>query len=77
MNTIKLKKRFLIAALFAATMAGSAACGVTDTAKETPIDIYVDGPILQDRYRSNVGQLPIPVVYGMTWGELAGGHRCL
>ena len=40
--------------------------------RPNPNGFYVDGPILQDKYKSNVGQLPIPVVYGMTWGELAG-----
>ena len=40
--------------------------------RPNPNGFYVDGPILQEDYRSGVGQLPIPVVYGMTWGELAG-----
>lgn len=40
--------------------------------RPNPNGFYIDGPILQDDYKSNVGQLPIPVVYGMTWGELAG-----
>ena len=39
--------------------------------RPNPNGFYVDGPILREAYRSNVGQLPIPVVYGMTWGELA------
>lgn len=39
--------------------------------RPNPNGFYVDGPILQDKYKSNVGQLPIPIVYGMTWGELA------
>ncbi len=39
--------------------------------RPNPNGFYVDGPILHDDYKSNVGQLPIPVVYGMTWGELA------
>ena len=39
--------------------------------RPNPNGFYVDGPILQDAYKSGVGQLPIPVVYGMTWGELA------
>lgn len=51
-----------------------------------PNGFYVDGPILQDRYKSGVGALPIPVVHGMTLGELAkmingehwlpGGNQC-
>lgn len=32
---------------------------------------YVDGPVLEDEHRSFVGMHPIPVVYGMTIGELA------
>ena len=40
--------------------------------RPNPNGFYVDGTILQEDYRSGVGQLPIPTVYGMTWGELAG-----
>ena len=40
--------------------------------RPNPNGFYVDGGILRDDYRSTVGQLPIPTVYGMTWGELAG-----
>ena len=32
---------------------------------------YVDGPILDMSLKSGVGGLPIPIVYGMTLGELA------
>nr|MCR4893069.1 DUF1343 domain-containing protein [Lachnospiraceae bacterium] len=39
--------------------------------RPNPNGFYVDGPVLKDEYKSNIGQLPIPVVYGMTWGELA------
>ena len=39
--------------------------------RPNPNGFYVDGGILKDGYQSGVGQLPIPVVYGMTWGELA------
>ena len=39
--------------------------------RPNPNGFYVDGPILKDGYRSEVGGLPIPVVYGLTWGELA------
>ncbi|MCM1449114.1 MAG: DUF1343 domain-containing protein [Clostridiales bacterium] len=31
----------------------------------------VDGPVLDMKYRSGVGRLPIPVLHGMTLGELA------
>jgi uncharacterized protein YbbC (DUF1343 family) len=36
-----------------------------------PNGFYVDGPILDTKYRSFVGMQPIPVVYGMTIGEYA------
>lgn len=39
--------------------------------RPNPNGFYVDGEILKDEYASNVGRLPIPTVYGMTWGELA------
>ena len=32
----------------------------------------IDGPILEDEMRSYIGMLPIPVLYSMTPGELAG-----
>ncbi len=47
---------------------------------------YIDGPVLDIRFRSFVGMHPVPVVYGMSIGEyalmingegwLAGGVRC-
>ena len=39
--------------------------------RPNPNGFYVDGPILDMKYKSGVGCLPIPVVYGMTLGELA------
>jgi uncharacterized protein YbbC (DUF1343 family) len=36
-----------------------------------PLGYYVDGPILENEFRSFVGLHPIPIVYGMTPGELA------
>ncbi|HEV3413739.1 MAG TPA: DUF1343 domain-containing protein [Puia sp.] len=36
-----------------------------------PNGSYVDGPILDTKFRSFVGMQPIPVVYGMTIGEYA------
>lgn len=39
--------------------------------RPNPNGYYVDGPILDMQYRSGVGYLPIPVVHGMTLGELA------
>ena len=32
---------------------------------------YVDGPILEDKFKSFVGMHPVPIVYGMTIGEYA------
>lgn len=39
--------------------------------RPNPNGMYVDGPILDIKYKSGVGALPIPVVHGMTLGELA------
>lgn len=39
--------------------------------RPNPNGYYVDGPILQDGFYSGVGMLPLPVVHGMTLGELA------
>lgn len=39
--------------------------------RPNPNGMTVDGPILDMRLESGVGQLPIPVVHGMTLGELA------
>lgn len=39
--------------------------------RPNPLGFYVDGPILDMKYKSGVGGLPIPVVHGMTLGELA------
>jgi uncharacterized protein YbbC (DUF1343 family) len=39
--------------------------------RPNPNGFYVDGPILNMKYKSGVGYLPIPVVHGMTLGELA------
>jgi uncharacterized protein YbbC (DUF1343 family) len=39
--------------------------------RPNPNGMYVDGPILDMKYKSGVGWLPIPVVHGMTLGELA------
>ena len=39
--------------------------------RPNPNGMYVDGPILDMNYRSGVGRLPIPVVHGLTLGELA------
>lgn len=39
--------------------------------RPNPNGHYVDGPILDMKYKSAVGWLPIPTVHGMTLGELA------
>ncbi len=39
--------------------------------RPNPNIMYVDGPILDMKFKSGVGYLPIPIVYGMTMGELA------
>ena len=39
--------------------------------RPNPNGHYVDGPLLDMRYKSAVGWLPLPVVHGMTLGELA------
>lgn len=39
--------------------------------RPNPIGFYVDGPILDMKYKSGVGGLPITNVHGMTLGELA------
>ena len=48
--------------------------------RPNPNGHYVDGSLLEPEYRSFVGMHPIPVVHGMTLGELAGminGERWL
>lgn len=39
--------------------------------RPNPNGDYIDGPVLQPKFRSFVGMHPIPVVHGMTMGELA------
>lgn len=46
-------------------------CEVIVLDRPNPNGHYVDGPILDMRYKSGVGWLPIPVVHGMTMGEIA------
>lgn len=40
--------------------------------RPNPNGMYVDGPILKQKHRSFIGMHHIPVVHGMTLGELAG-----
>jgi uncharacterized protein YbbC (DUF1343 family) len=39
--------------------------------RPNPLGFYVDGPILEKKFKSLVGMQPIPIVYGMTIGEYA------
>lgn len=39
--------------------------------RPNPNGHYVDGPVLEVKYKSFVGMQPVPVVYGMTIGEYA------
>lgn len=39
--------------------------------RPNPLGWIVDGPVLDMKLRSGVGRLPIPVIHGMTMGELA------
>ena len=46
-------------------------CAVIVLDRPNPNGHYVDGPTLDMRYKSGVGWLPIPVVHGLTMGEIA------
>jgi uncharacterized protein YbbC (DUF1343 family) len=39
--------------------------------RPNPNGFYVDGPVLEERFKSFIGMQPVPVVYGMTIGEYA------
>ena len=39
--------------------------------RPNPNGFYVDGPILDMKYKSFIGMQPVPIVYGMTIGEYA------
>lgn len=39
--------------------------------RPNPLGDYIDGPVLHKKYQSFVGMHPIPVVHGLTVGELA------
>ena len=39
--------------------------------RPNPNGFYVDGPVLEEKFKSFLGMQPIPVVYGMTIGEYA------
>jgi len=40
--------------------------------RPNPNGYYIDGPVLEPKYKSFVGIVPIPIVHGCTVGELAG-----
>ncbi len=39
--------------------------------RPNPNGFYVDGPVLDEKFKSFIGMQPIPIVYGMTMGEYA------
>ena len=39
--------------------------------RPNPNGFYVDGPVLDPKFKSFVGMQPVPIVYGMTLGEYA------
>jgi len=39
--------------------------------RPNPNDFYVDGPVLEEEFKSFVGMTPIPIVHGLTFGEYA------
>lgn len=40
--------------------------------RPNPNGFYVDGPVLDPKFKSFIGMQPVPIVYGMTIGEYAG-----
>ena len=46
-------------------------CRVIVLDRPNPNGMYVDGPLLDMKHKSGVGALPIPVVHGLTMGEIA------
>jgi uncharacterized protein YbbC (DUF1343 family) len=54
--------------------------------RPNPNGYFIDGPILDMKYKSGIGQFPIPITHGMTIGEFAqmingegwipGGKKC-
>lgn len=39
--------------------------------RPNPNGNHIDGPVLEKKYRSGVGMLPVPVLHGLTMGEIA------
>ena len=46
-------------------------CRVVVLDRPNPNGSHVDGPLLDMKYKSGVGALPIPVLHGLTMGEIA------
>ena len=46
-------------------------CRVIVLDRPNPNGMYVDGPLLDMKHKSGVGALPIPIVHGLTMGEIA------
>ncbi|MBD5285299.1 MAG: DUF1343 domain-containing protein [Bacteroides sp.] len=40
--------------------------------RPNPLGMTVDGPVLDMKLRSGVGRIPVPVLHGLTMGEIAG-----
>lgn len=55
---------------FVMEAAGEANIPVIVLDRPNPIGGYIDGPILNENYKSFIGKYPIPIQYGMTVGEL-------
>jgi len=39
--------------------------------RPNPNGYFIDGPVLDMKYKSGIGQFPVPIVHGMTMGEFA------
>ena len=39
--------------------------------RPNPLGMIVDGPVLDMTLRSGVGRIPVPVLHGLTMGEIA------
>jgi uncharacterized protein YbbC (DUF1343 family) len=39
--------------------------------RPNPNGFYVDGPVMEEKFKSFIGMQPVPIVYGMTIGEYA------
>ena len=46
-------------------------CRVVVLDRPNPNGHIVDGPVLDMKYRSGVGAIPVPVLHGLTMGEIA------